>query len=107
MKVREEREIPKKKIIDFKATLSTIDEEDSSEDGDEDFVVLIRRVGKMFYKKGRQSNFWRGRPKGRFETKKEEMGFYFHYKKTGHLIMDCPSLQATNSKNVHKRRRRW
>ena len=34
MKVREERETPKKKVIAFKATPSTIDEEDSFEDGD-------------------------------------------------------------------------
>ena len=60
MKVKEERETTKKKTISFKATPSTIDEEDSSEDGDEDFA--IRRVGKIFYKKGRQSNFRKGRP---------------------------------------------
>jgi len=53
MKVREKRETPKKKAIAFKATPSTINEEDSSEDGDEDFVMLIRKVGKMFYKKER------------------------------------------------------
>ena len=53
MKVREERATLKKKAIAFKATPSTLDEEDSSEDGDEDFAMLIRRVGKMFYKKGR------------------------------------------------------
>ena len=57
MKVREERETPKKKAIAFKATPSTIDKEDSSKDGDEDFSMLIRRVGKIFYKKGRQSSF--------------------------------------------------
>jgi len=43
MKVREERETPKKKLIAFKATPSTIDEEDSSEYGDKDFAMLIRR----------------------------------------------------------------
>ena len=57
MKVKEERETPKKKAITFKATPSSFDEEESSEDGDEDFSMLIRKVGKMFYKKGRQSNF--------------------------------------------------
>ena len=46
MKVREERETPKKKAIAFKATPSTIDEENSSEDGDEDYAMLIRRVDK-------------------------------------------------------------
>ena len=53
MKVREERETPKKKAIAFKATPSTIDEEDISKNGDEDFAMLIRKVGKMLYKKGR------------------------------------------------------
>ena len=62
MKVREEREPPKKKSIAFKATPSSIEEEELSEDGDEDFAMLIQRVGKMFYMKGRQSNFRRGRP---------------------------------------------
>jgi len=52
MNVREERETPKKKAIAFKATPSTFDE-DSSEDGDDDFAMLIRRVDKMLYKKGR------------------------------------------------------
>ena len=51
MKVREEREPPKKKSIAFKATPSSIEEE-LSKDSDEDFVMLIRNVGKMFYKKG-------------------------------------------------------
>ena len=103
MKVREERETQKKKAIAFKATPSSFDEEESSEDGDEDFAMLIRKVGKMFYKKGRQSNFRRGRHQGRFEKKKEETGLYFHCKKTGHLIVNCPSLQTTISKNVHRK----
>ena len=33
------------------------------------------------------------------------MGPCFHYKKMGHLITDCPSLQATTSKNVHKKKK--
>ena len=61
IKVREERETPKKKAIAFKATPFTIDK-DSSKDDDEDFDMLIRKVNKMFYKKGKQSNFRRGRP---------------------------------------------
>ena len=56
MKVREERETPKKKAIAFKATPSTIDEEDSSKDEDEGFAVLIRKVGKCFIRR-RQRNF--------------------------------------------------
>jgi len=38
MKVRKEKETPKKKTIAFKAIPSTIDEEDSFKDEDEDFV---------------------------------------------------------------------
>ena len=53
MKMREERGTSKKKAVAFKMTPSSFDEEESSEDYDEDFVMLIRKVGKMFYKKGR------------------------------------------------------
>ena len=76
MKVREERETPEKKVIAFKAIPSSFDEEESSEDGGEDFAMLIKKVVKMFYKKERQSNFWRGKHQGRFEKKKEETGPY-------------------------------
>ena len=104
MKVREEREAPKKKAIAFKATLTIHDEDDSSEDCDEDFAMLIRKVGKMFYKKVRQSNFRRGKPQGRYEKKREEPGPCFHCKKIGHLIADCPALQATTSKHGKKKK---
>ena len=67
--------------------------------------MLIRKVGKMFYKKSRQSNFRRGRPQGRLDKKREETGPCFHCKKTGHLIVDCPSLQATTSKNFQKKKK--
>ena len=33
------------------------------------------------------------------------MGPCLHYKKKSHLIADCPSLQATISKNVHKKKK--
>ena len=99
MKGREERETPKKKAIAFKVTPSSFDEEELSEDGDENFAMLIRKVGKMFYKKGRQSNFRRGR------QKKKKMGPYFYCKNTCHLIADYPSFQATTSKNVHKKKK--
>ena len=107
MKVRGEREALKKKVIAFKATPSSFDEDESSEDDDEDFAMLIRKVGKMFYKKERQSNFRRARHQGRFEKKKKEMGPYFHCNKTGLLITDCPSLQATPPRTCIRRRRRW
>ena len=70
MKVREEKEASKKKAVAFKATPYSFNEDESSKDGDEDFAMLIRKVSKMFYKKGRQNNFRRGRPQGRLE--KEE-----------------------------------
>ena len=33
------------------------------------------------------------------------MGLYYHCKKTGHLIADYPSLQATTSKKLHKKKK--
>ena len=42
--MREEREAPKKKAITFKATLSSFNEDESSEDDDEDIAMLIRKV---------------------------------------------------------------
>ena len=48
MKVREERETPKKKAIAFKATPSSFDEEESLEDSDKDFAMLITKVRKCF-----------------------------------------------------------
>ena len=62
MKVREGREPTKKKSIAFKATLLIVEDEEVMDEGEEDFAMLIRRVGKMFYKRGRKSNFRRIRP---------------------------------------------
>ena len=33
------------------------------------------------------------------------MGLYFYCKKMGHLIVDCPSLQAIIFKNMHKKKK--
>ena len=57
MKVREEKETPKKKAITFKATTSTIDEEDSSEDEDEGFAMLIRKWAKCFIRREDKATF--------------------------------------------------
>ena len=46
-------------------------EDEFSDEGEEDFAMLIRKVAKMFYKKGRQSNLRRTRPQGKFERKEE------------------------------------
>ena len=100
----ERKNLPRRNLA-FKATPSSIEEEESSEDSDEDFTMLIWKVGRIFYKKGRQSNFWRERPQERFEKKKEEMGPCYHCKKTGYLIADCLSLQANTSKKLHKKKK--
>ena len=53
MKVCKGREPPKKKFIAFKVTPSIAEEEESMDEGEEeDFAMLIRKVGKIFYKKG-------------------------------------------------------
>ena len=58
LKVREGREPPKKISIAFKANPSIVKEEESI-DGreEEDFAMLIRKVGKMLYNKRRMRNF--------------------------------------------------
>ena len=33
------------------------------------------------------------------------MGPFFHCKKTGHFIVDCPSLQALASNKLHKKKK--
>jgi len=71
MKVRGEREPTKKKSKAFKATPFSIEEEESLEEGDQDFAMLIQKVDRMFYKKERQSNFRKGRSQERFEKKEE------------------------------------
>jgi len=53
MKVREGREPTNKKSIAFKVTPSIEYQEDLSEEGEEDFATLFRKVRRMFYKKGR------------------------------------------------------
>ena len=63
IKVREEREPPKKKSIAFRASPSISEEDDSmDENGEEDFAMLVRKVGKIFYKKERMSKYRRSRP---------------------------------------------
>jgi len=57
MKVREEREPSKKKSIAFRASPSLPEEDSMDENEEEDFAMLIRKVCKMFYNKGRKSNF--------------------------------------------------
>ena len=108
MKVREDREPPKKKSIVFRVSPSIPEDEDSMDKNEEeDFTTLIRKVGKMFYNKGRKTNFRRSRQQEKFERKGEEIGPCYHCKKTGHLITDCPSLQAITSKKVHKKKKSW
>jgi len=42
-----------KKYMAFKASPFRPEEEDFMDENEEDFVMLVRKVGKMFYKKGR------------------------------------------------------
>ena len=50
MKVREKREPPTKKAITFRASPSIPEEEDSmNENEEENFAMLIKKVGKIFY----------------------------------------------------------
>jgi len=57
MKIQKEREPQKKMNVTFKATPSILEEEKfMNEDEEDEFVMLVRKVGKMFYKKGRMSN---------------------------------------------------
>ena len=57
MKVQKERE-PQKKNITFRAIPSIAEDDESMDEDEEDeFAMLVRKVGKMFYKKGRMSNF--------------------------------------------------
>ena len=60
MKVQEERKLPKKKTISFRATPSILEDDDSMDEEEEDeFSMLVRKVKKMFCKKARMSNFQR------------------------------------------------
>ena len=58
MKIPEERKPQKRMNVTFKATPSIPeDEKFMNEDEEDEFAMLVRKVGKMFYKKGRMSNF--------------------------------------------------
>ena len=106
MKVREEREPPKKTSIAFRVTPSIPEDDESMDEDEEDeFAMLIRKVGKIFYKKGRMSNFCRSRTQGKSDRRKEDIGPCYNCKKSGYLITDCLSLKATSSKRP--RRRPW
>jgi len=104
MKVCERRAPTKKKSIAFKATPAIMEDEDTTNKGEKDFAMLIQKVRKMFYNKGWQSNFRRARPHERTERRKEKMGPCYHCKKIGHFLADFPSLQATTSKILHKKK---
>ena len=74
IKVRGERENLQRRglySIAFKATPSIAEDDESMDEGEEEeFAMLLRKVGKIFYKKGRMSNFRRARPQGKNERKK-------------------------------------
>ena len=71
LKEGEERELPKKTSISFKASLSGYQDDEYTEK-DEDFSKLAEKVGKMFYRKGRRSSKkQRGKDQGRQSYIKE------------------------------------
>jgi len=71
MKVPEERE-PLKKSIAFKATSTIVEEDEAMDEREEEvFAIFVKKVGKMFYKKGRMNNMRRIRPQMRNERRKE------------------------------------
>jgi len=54
---------PKKKSIVFKATPFIMEDNESLDEGEEEeFIMLVKKVGKIFYKKRKMSNFRRKRP---------------------------------------------
>ena len=84
MKVHKEREPLKKKSIELRTNSSIAEEDEFMDEGkEEEFVMLVRKVEKLFYKQGRMSNLLRSRWKG-----KEELGLCYHCKKSGHLIAE-------------------
>ena len=77
-KVKKEREPQKKKSVAFKATPSfQEDDEDMDEEDEDDFAMVVRKVGRMFYKQGKMSNFRRGKLKGKGEQGKIKLGLSF------------------------------
>ena len=49
------------------------------------------------------SNFCRTRLQGKNKRRKQETGPCYHFKKIGHLIADCSSIQATISRRSQKK----
>ena len=71
MKVHEEREPPKKKSMTFKATpYIAEDDESMDKNEEEEFTMLVRKLGKLFYKKSRMSNYQKGRTQGKGNREK-------------------------------------
>ena len=74
MKVQEEREAQKEKIITF-ITSPPIPKDDDFID---EFSMLMRKVRKMFYKKGRMSNFQILRIQEKSDWRKEDIGLCYN-----------------------------
>jgi len=48
----------KKKCIAFKATPCILEKDEETDEGDEDeYAMVVRKVGTMFYKQGKMSNY--------------------------------------------------
>ena len=50
------------------------------------------------------SNYRRSKWQEKEERKKEEVGPCIHDKKLGHVIAECPTLKATSSRRVPKKK---
>ena len=87
-KVREEKAPQKKKVLAFKFTRTISDEEEDQED-DEDLSLLVKNI-RMMYNKVKFEN------RRRWQGKKEKNLVCYNYRKSGHVIDDCP-------KNKNKR----
>ena len=104
-RVREERKPQKEKCVAFNVTSSIpVDDENVGEDEEVEFAMLVRKMGRMFYKQGKMINHRRPKWQGKGERKKEEVGPYCNCKKLGHLITDCLNLKATTSRRMSKKK---
>ena len=68
-------------------------------------LCSLQEWARCFIRNGDKATSKEEDPKRRFKKKKEEMGPCYHCKKMCHLIANCPSLQATPSKKVHKKKK--
>ena len=104
-KVREDKTLQKKESITSKTTPTfSNDDEEFEIDDDEQLSLLVKNIWKMFYKR-RGFNSHKDRWQGK-EDRRNEIGPSYNYKKSGHLIEDCPKMKGKTlkSKRPYKRK---